>query len=521
MGAKIMISKKVKISAYKVLMQALLVGLLVGIVVGIFRFGIEKMSALWLKLFELTHDNPYWFVVVVVGLILTGVIAGYFVHQQAHVGGSGIPEVKLQLQGKLDIPWWPILWRKLLGGIMVISTGIFLGPEGPSLQLGSTIGQGVGEKFKQSKTNSRILLATGAASGLAAAFGAPLSGVMFVLEEVFHNFSSRVWMNALAGAIAADFVVSNVFGQKAVLAIPYKHTFPVNLYWQLVILGVILGLLGQLYKHSLFSFKKIYTHIIWIPRWLHGLIPLLMVIPIAYYLPAITGPGHRLIFSLSGFITKSGWNVVLLLISFYILRIVFSIFSYDSGLPSGIFLPILAMGAVIGASYGMLMVNLHLMPAHLVVNLIIFSMAGYFAVIIRAPFTAIILITEMVGSLLHLMPLAVVAFVGLIIDNLMDGKPIYGMLAAHMQLNDMTQDESGHEDQITVPVYEGSSMIDKSISQISWPKNTLVKLIKRGSRDIIPNGKTKIVAGDALILVIDEGQRATVYDEMTKLQGFI
>ena len=126
----------------------------------------------------------------------------------------------------------------------------------------------------------------------------------------------------------------------------------------------------------------------------------------------------------------------------------------------------------------------------------------------------------MVGSLLHLMPLAVVAFVGLIIDNLMDGKPIYGMLAAHMQLDDMTQDESGHEDQITVPVYEGSSMIDKSISQISWPKNTLVKLIKRGSRDIIPNGKTKIVAGDALILVIDEGQRATVYDEMTKLQGF-
>ena len=58
-------------------MQALLVGLLVGIVVGIFRFGIEKMSALWLKLFELTHDNPYWFVVVIVGLILTGVIAGY------------------------------------------------------------------------------------------------------------------------------------------------------------------------------------------------------------------------------------------------------------------------------------------------------------------------------------------------------------------------------------------------------------------------------------------------------------
>ena len=93
-------------------------------------------------------------------------------------------------------------------GILVIGTGLFLGPEGPSLQLGSSIGQGVGEKLKQSKYNQRVLLATGAASGLSAAFGAPLSGALFVLEEIFHNFSPRVWMNSLVGAIAANFMVS-------------------------------------------------------------------------------------------------------------------------------------------------------------------------------------------------------------------------------------------------------------------------------------------------------------------------
>ena len=82
---------------------------------------------------------------------------------------------------------------------------VVLGPEGPSLQLGSSIGQGVGQGFKQNKLNSRVLLATGASSGLSAAFGAPLSGSLFVLEEVFHNFSPIVWMNALAGAIASNF----------------------------------------------------------------------------------------------------------------------------------------------------------------------------------------------------------------------------------------------------------------------------------------------------------------------------
>ncbi len=160
------------------LLQALIVGICTGIVVGLFRFGIETTSAFWPHLFQLAHQNPLWFIAIIVGFIAVAVIAGYFVKQYPHVGGSGIPEVKLQLQGKLTLQWFPILWRKLIGGILVIGTGLFLGPEGPSLQLGSTIGQGVGEGFKQNKLNTRVLLATGASSGLSAAFGAPLSGFM-------------------------------------------------------------------------------------------------------------------------------------------------------------------------------------------------------------------------------------------------------------------------------------------------------------------------------------------------------
>lgn len=157
-----------------------------------------------------------------------------------------------------------------------------------------------------------------------------------------------------------------------------------------------------------------------------------------YYWPLITGPGNRLILSLQKMLTQGGWTLVGILAFYYVLRIAFSIISYDSGLPSGIFLPILTMGALIGATYGTLMVQLGLMPAHLVINLIIFSMAGYFAAIIRAPFTAIILITEMVGSLLHLMPLAVVAFIALLIDQILGGKPIYDSLAAAMMPNTFT-----------------------------------------------------------------------------------
>ncbi|MBA1392348.1 ClC family H(+)/Cl(-) exchange transporter, partial [Lactobacillus sp. XV13L] len=408
----------------KLLFEAMLVGLCSGLVVGFFRFGIEKMTVMWLDLFHVAHQNAAWFIPIIIGLALVGLIAGYLVKQYPHVGGSGIPEVKLQLEGSLILDWWPILWRKVLGGILVISTGLFLGPEGPSLQIGSTIGQGVGEATKEAKTNARVLLATGAASGLAAAFGAPLSGALFILEEVFHNFSPRVWLNALAGALVSDFVVSNIFGQQPALSLVYRHSFPIALYGHLLVLGLILGLLGHVYKQGLFKGKELYAKITVIPSWLHGLIPLALLIPVAYFWPLITGPGSRLILALPKMIAHSSWSLVALLLFFLVVRLIFAIISYDSGLPSGIFLPVLTQGALIGASYGLIMVQLHLLPARLVINLIIFAMAGYFAAVIRAPFTAIMLITEMVGSLLHLMPLAVVAVVALLVDELLGGEPI-------------------------------------------------------------------------------------------------
>lgn len=505
-------------TSLKLLVQAILVGAFTGAVVGLFRFGIEQTTNFWLVLFRLAHQNSLWFIAIIIGFALVALIAGYFVKQYPHVGGSGIPEVKLELQGKLRVKWFPILWRKLIGGILVIGTGLFLGPEGPSLQLGSSIGQGVGEGFKESKTNSRVLLATGAASGLSAAFGAPLSGALFVLEEVFHNFSPRVWLNALAGALAANFVVSNIFGQGHSLAIAYNNSFPLPLYWHLLLLGVLVGVLGYLYKVGLFSLKRLYLKLTILPRWLHGLIPLLILIPIAYFWPLITGPGNRLILSLSKTITLQGWLTVGMLTLFFLVRIIFSIISYDSGLPSGIFLPILTMGALIGAVYGTFMAELGILPAKLIVNLVIFAMAGLFAAVIRAPFTAIVLITEMVGSLLHLMPLAVVAFIALLVDELLGGRPIYDSLAEAMQGHDGVARASGHEDQLTVPVYESSHLVDQRIEDIDWPQDTLVKMIRRGSQEIIPNGQTKIAAGDMLVLAVDQNKRGAVYDKMKKLQ---
>ncbi|GHN32580.1 chloride channel protein [Lactobacillus delbrueckii] len=503
--------RKTRSANLRLLFEALVVGLVSGVVVGSFRWLIGETLTYWKKLYQLASQNPQYFALIA-GLLLASIlIAGFLVKQQPHAGGSGIPEVELQLQGKLRLSWWPILWRKFIGGVLSIGSGLFLGREGPSIQLGSTVGQGVAQGFKASKTDARVLLATGAASGLSAAFGAPMGGAMFIVEEVFHNFSPRVWLNALAGAIMANFVVSNVFGQTPVLAISYNHSFPILQYWHLLLLGIFLGLVGRFYQWGLFSFNKFYEKIP-LPRWLHGLIPAAILIPIMYFYPDYVGGGNTLILGLDQI------HVTKILVMIFLLRIAFSIVSYDSGLPGGIFLPILTMGALLGAIYGHFMADLGLLDQKLVVNLVIFSMAGLFAAIVRSPFTAIMLIAEMVGSLLHRMPLAVVSVMAYITNELAGGEPIYESLAGRMQTKE-DNDYVGEADQLTFSVFEGSQMAGKKIKEIAWPDRTLVKVIHRGQKDIIPDGNTQLVVGDLVVLELDENQRGVIYDEVARLQN--
>lgn len=129
-------------SNLRLLFEALVVGLVAGIVVGSFRWLIGQTLAMWQKGYQAAHANPALLWLLAGGVLASVIVAGFLVKQQPHAGGSGIPEVELQLQGKLQLAWWPIFWRKFVGGVLSIGSGLFLGREGPSIQLGSTVGQG-------------------------------------------------------------------------------------------------------------------------------------------------------------------------------------------------------------------------------------------------------------------------------------------------------------------------------------------------------------------------------------------
>ena len=103
-------NRQTRKSNLRLLFEALVVGLVTGIVVGSFRWLIGQILTMWQKGYQAAHANPLLLWLLAGGVLVSVIVAGFFVKQQPHAGGSGIPEVELQLQGKLQLAWWPILW---------------------------------------------------------------------------------------------------------------------------------------------------------------------------------------------------------------------------------------------------------------------------------------------------------------------------------------------------------------------------------------------------------------------------
>lgn len=504
--------KKIPSLKLKVIGWSILIGLSVGLVISCFRWLIGHALKNWKILYGLAQNSWQWLLVVFVLFGLITWLIGWIIKPEPHVKGSGIPEVELQLADKLvlDHPW-SIIWRKFTAGVLAIGSGGFLGREGPSVQLGAAIGQAYAEKLQTDRQNWRLLIAAGAASGLSAAFSAPLAGTMFVLEEVSHSFSALLWLGSLSGALMADLITERVFGLTPVLHIRYQQSMPLRYYWVLLILGLLLGILGYLYQQTTLQSSRFYLLFSRIPHQYHTIIMLLCVLPVALWLPAIIGGGNSLIVMLP----HAGWGMGMLLIVF-MLRFVLSAISFGSGVPGGIFLPILTLGAVIGALVGTTLHTIGLLPAVYIPNLIIFAMAGYFACISKAPFTAIILITEMVGSLAHLMPLAAVSLLAYIVVDLMGGAPIYESLASRMHLSQQLTSLTGSLDQFSFVISPISSLAGKEVRQITWPNGAILTRITRSKKQFVAKGDTILQPKDQLTILVDSCKMGDVKDFLLK-----
>ncbi|MDR3189842.1 MAG: ClC family H(+)/Cl(-) exchange transporter [Lactobacillaceae bacterium] len=495
-----------------VLGRAIVVGLGVGIVVSSFRWLIGLIFAGWLQLYKLAHQSAWWIVGLILLMVVLTWVVGWIIKPDPNVGGSGIPQVEGQLAGQLKVNAWSVLWRKYLAGLITIGSGALLGREGPSIQLGAAVGQMYAQFRKADEQNQRLMIATGAAAGLSAAFGAPIAGAMFIMEEVYRSFSVLVWLGALTGALMADLVASQIFGLKPVLALQLPANLPIHYWGYLVIFGALLGVFGIAYQRITLWSGSIYRVFAWLPRQYHFALVFAVLLPMGYFIPALMGGGAELIMD-----TAHTMPLLPILLVILVIRFIVSAISFGSGVPGGIFLPILTLGAIGGAVFGSVLSGLHLLPSQFIPYFMMVGMAGYFAGISKAPFTGIILIAEMVGSMSQLVGMGIVALTAYIVVDMLGGAPIYESLLQRLNLQANLAELTGHVTDHPVVVALGSRFENSEIRSLTLPKGVLITRIVRAGRDMLPNGDFVLQVGDEMHVLVDDAHFAAVWAKINQL----
>ena len=412
----------------RLIIEGVAVGALAGVLVSAFRVALSKADEIRTILIEAAHMETSAAVGCFFLLVLLAVSVAFIVRWEPLCSGSGIPQVKGELEGKIKANWIKVIIAKLVGGVMAIGAGLSLGREGPSIQLGAMAGKGFSRLSGRFRSEERLLMTCGASAGLAAAFGAPLAGVVFALEELHKNFSTDVLLSTMAAAITGDWVASSMFGLKPVFALHMDVSIPLSHYWMVVILGIILGALGVAYNKCIAISQNFFGSLK--PAWLKVVVPFVAILILAALHPEALGGGHELVEFAGSGTAHLETLAILLAVKFF-----FSILSFGTGAPGGIFLPLLVLGSLTGGVFAQAAGACGACSNPHTAYFVILGMAGMFSSIVRAPITGIILISEMTGIFYNMLPLAIVTFAAYLTAELLGGIPIYDQLLDRMMAN--------------------------------------------------------------------------------------
>ncbi|MBW4023467.1 MAG: chloride channel protein [Proteobacteria bacterium] len=341
--------------------------------------------------------------------------------------GSGIPQVMASLhmtdqRRVARVLSMRVAVGKILLTLLGLASGASVGREGPTVQVGATIMQALGQALRLPRIETqRGLVLAGGAAGVAAAFNTPLAGIVFAIEELSHNFESRT-----SGMVLTAVIIGGI----ATLALSGDYTYfgvtsvglPLGSGWMAVILsGVIGGLLGGLFSQILITMSRGLRGRpgIWIKR--H---------------PIIFAAGCGLVLAVIGLVSHgatygTGYAQARLLVegnarlpvTFFLLKFMATLASYLSGIPGGVFAPSLAVGASLGSWLSMFFVHT---PARAIVLL---GMVGYFSGVVQAPITAFVIVLEMTANQQMTIPIMTTSMIGFVASRLVCRRPLYGTLA--------------------------------------------------------------------------------------------
>jgi chloride channel protein, CIC family len=405
-------------------LAAALVGVLTGLCAASFRLLLQQAARLRNGLAGWAHGSWVGLLVVVVVCTAAAAVAAALVHRvEPHAEGSGIPRIEAVADGRVRPDRFRILPVKYLGGLLAIGSGMALGREGPSVQMGGTAAVIVATLTRRNLADLRVLVAGGAAAGLATAFHAPIAGGVFVLEELLKRFDPRTTIATLV-ASASGFAAAHLLVEPGTEFHMARLPGPrlVESGWVLAI-GVVTGLLGVLYNAAVMSALR-RADASRLPKEVRAGATGALVGLLVWVAPDLAGSGDNLTQN-----ALLGRGALLAVSGVFVLRFVFGVVSYAAATPGGLFAPMLVLGSQSGLIVGLVAVHLTPHAAPTLAACALIGMAAFFTASVHAPVTGLILATEMTGNTNQLPPMLGACAIAMLVAVALRSEPIYDRLA--------------------------------------------------------------------------------------------
>jgi len=402
------------------LLLAVLIGVLSGLAVVCFRIAIDWTRLLLLGS-SLTPSAPR---VVLVPAAAGLVIAMLTLYVFRRVRGSGVNQTKAAVYiSNGYIPFSTVIGKFLMCAL-AIGSGQSLGPEDPSLQMGAGIASAIGRRLRLSQEKVRLIAPVGAAAGLAAAFNAPISSVLFVIEEVIGTWSAGA-LGAIVLAAAASVVTMRSFlGSESLFRVPaFRIDRPAELLGYAA-LGVIGGVASLLFlKWLAYARPRLEA----LPGWTKNFQPAIAGLLIGFigiWVPQVMGAGYPIIDqAMHG---QYAWKILLLLAA---LKILATGISFLSGTPGGMFAPTLFIGAMLGGAVGAVEHHFFHGLTGTVGTFALVGMGTLFAGFLRTPITSVFMVIEVSGNYTAILPVMISTTIAYLISRQYQKVPLFDMLA--------------------------------------------------------------------------------------------
>ena len=517
--------KRLRTSFFNSILPATFFGATAGVLTSV-TVNLYKVCATYIiefseKGYHFVSEHLYLVPIAIALFAFPAFIFAYIYKQIPNLRGGGIPTSIGILRGMIPFKWL----RNLIGVFLLSLTsfviGVPLGNEGPSVQMGTAIGRGCVYSFgKKKRAWDRYSMTGGACAGFSVATGAPISGVIFAIEEAHQRISPMILIIASVSVMFATMTtellapILNV--SKSLFPSMALRTLSLRDIWVPIVVGIVVGLFAVLflnYYRSIFHFfnKKL-------AKIRHGykimlVFSLTLIFGLISY--SFISTGHHLILEL--FEGNMPWISLLVLL---IVRSTLTLCANSNRVTGGIFLPTLAIGALVSSLVGKLLVNVFSLDEGYYVIILVLGIVACISGMMKMPLTAIVFAVEALSCYDNIMPVIVVAGVAFAITELFGVESINDRVLD----NRMAEINEGRSTTVIdryVTVKEGTFAIGKQVRDVFWPARLIV-LSKKRPTDLPPideHESKEMHAGDILHVRCETYDERSVNEDLAAILG--